>query len=99
MTSPPVPVDEQESQYKFREHLESHDVYDSAYVPYVFPKRHCSDLHTVILGGVTRKTPEPPGASPRGNPFARLPTCAMAHSSSLPQLVVVQLPPQARQGR
>ena len=32
----PLPrICEQESQYKFREHLESHNVYDSAYVPYV----------------------------------------------------------------
>src|SRR5208282_167428 len=98
MTSPPVPVDERELQYKFHEHLESYDVYDSAYVPYVSPKRNCSGLRAVTRGDVTRKTPEPPGASPRGNPFARFPICAMARGWSVPQSVVVQLPPQDRLG-
>ena len=36
-------------------------------MPYVSSRRDCPGLRAVTLGDVTRKTPELPGASPRGN--------------------------------
>lgn len=66
---------------------------------WVSPHRDYSDLHVVILVGVTSKTPEPPSVSPHDNPFALFPSCAMAHNSSVPLSVVSRWRSQARQGR